>query len=261
MFKIDAPEVKAVIDKHKRTGHIVDFYSEEHVANLDIDSAPITIGDLKEYDRKYGADYRGHLLTVYLGDHQQELFNDLCHCYPSFKQILTLKNQYGGAMHKPALLIINVKTREILCAGLGKKNVFFSYELHRYLKNWTTCDEENKLLGKFTSDQSIECSKAFFDLDHFEVAYKTMRWLKTLGDNFREYDHLPGDADVMVTRNEQDGLYYLDDYAYVDGMTESDVKELSSDYERCAEWIDDCQDSLRWFFPKLEDWDLNTGDY
>jgi hypothetical protein len=125
MFKIDAPEVKAVIDKHKRTGHIVDFYSEEHVANLDIDSAPITIGDLKEYDRKYGADYRGHLLTVYLGDHQQELFNDLCHCYPSFKQILTLKNQYGGAMHKPALLIINVKTREILCAGLGKKMFFF----------------------------------------------------------------------------------------------------------------------------------------
>lgn len=246
------------IQKYKKTGHIVDFYSEEHV--LSLDASTITIDDLKTFDRKYETRYRGHMLAVYIGDRNEEMLESLSRLYLPLRKMLTLNGHSGMLTHKPNFLLINLATKEILCVGLGRKNREFDFELHKYLANQTSNDAENKLIWTNDSSSTSDCSKHFFELDFYNIAETVILTTKSLGENYFEYDNLKGNADVNVTLNKHDGLYYLDDFDE-EGMTATEVKELEQEYERRREWIADCVSELQQIFPKLEDWDLNTGDY
>lgn len=261
MYTGGTPEAINFIEKYKKTGHVVNFYTDEHIKSLDQDRCSIFIDDLERYDKKYGTAYRGHMLSIYIGDENKEMLDELSSIYLPFKRIFTVGTAFGGWTHKPDLLIVNLITHEILCVGLGRKNHCFHFELHRYLENRTTNNQENKELREFRSQLPIDCSDEFFKLDYRGIANKTIRECVELGQNFFAYDHLPGNADVMVSLNEDDGLYYLDDFDDEEGMTAEEVKELERQYENYGEWIDDNVDGLREIFPKLEKWDLNTGDY
>lgn len=261
MYTGGTPEAINFIEKYKKTGHVVNFYTDEHIKSLDQDRCSIFIDDLERYDKKYGTAYRGHMLSIYIGDENKEMLDELASIYLPFRRMLTLESAFGGWTHKPDLLIVNLITREILCVGLGRKNRSFNYELHRYLESRTTNNEENKGVRDFDRQISTDCSEEFFSLDHYGIAKTAISECEQLGENFFEYDHLPGNADVMVTLNEDDGLYYLDDFDDEAGMTAEEVKELERQYENYGEWIDDNVDGLREIFPKIEKWDLNTGDY
>ena len=261
MYTGGTSEAVRFIGKYKKTGHVVDFYSDDYISSLDQDRCSIFVDDLKAYDTKHGTAYRGHMLTVYIGDEDKEMLDEFASIFLPFKRLLTLESAFGGWLHKPDLLIVNLITHEILCVGLGRKNRSFQYELHRYLANRTTNNEENKGVRDFDRQTSTDCSEEFFRLDHYGIAKRAISECEQLGENFFEYDHLPGNADVMVTLNEDDGLYYLDDFDDEEGMTDGEVKELERQYENYAEWIDDNVDGLREIFPKIEKWDLNTGDY
>jgi hypothetical protein len=261
MYTGGTSEAVRFIEKYKKTGHVVDFYSDDHISSLDQDRCSIFVDDLKAYDAKHGAAYRGHMLTVYIGDEDKEMLNELASIYLPFRRLLSLESAFGGWTHKPDLLIVNLITREILCVGLGRKNRCFHFELHRYLGNRTTNNEENKGVRDFDSQTSTDCSEEFFRLDHYGISRTAIKALSELGENYYAYDLLPGNADVMVTLNQEDGLYYFDDFEDAEGMTDHEVKEIQADYENHREWIDDCLSSLREIFPKIDDWELNTGDY
>lgn len=261
MYTGGTPEAIKFIEKYKKSGYVVDFYSNEHIKSLDEDSASITVDDLKDFDLKHGTAYRGHMLAIYLGDENQELLKDLSNIYLPFQRLFNLESAFGGWTHKPDLLLVNLVTQEVLCVGLGRKNRSFNFELHRYLQFRTTNDSTNIGLRDFEKSTSTDCSEKFFALDHCKIAKRTVEATDELGEHFFKYDHLPGNADVMVTLNEDDGLFYLDDFQDEEGMTEEEVKELEKNYANYSEWIDDCIDDLREIFPKIEDLDLNTGDY
>jgi hypothetical protein len=261
MYTGGTPEGIKFIEKYKKSGYVVDFYSDEHIKSLDEDSASISVDDLKDFDLKHGTAYRGHMLAIYLGDQNWELLDDLSNLYLPFQRLFNLEGAYGGTLHKPDLLLVNLVTQEVLCVGLGRKNRSFNFELHRYLQCRTTNDSTNKGLREFDKNASIDCSEKFFELDHHKIAKRTLSATENLGENYFEYDNLPGNADVIVTLNEDDGLFYLDDFEDEEGMTEEEVKELEENYANYREWIDDCIHVLREIFPKIDDWDLNTGDY
>lgn len=253
-------EANKFIQKYKKNGYLIDFYSNKHVQSLEPETSSISCEDLYKFDSSYGKNYRSHLLTIYLGDENQELIKSLSNLYLPFKRLFNLNSAYGGSLHKPDLLIVNLLTHEILCVGLGRKNNSFHFELHRYLSNRTTNDDTNTMLRDFDASLSTDCSEEFFALDHHCISRKTINAVQELGEHYYEYDNLPGNSDVMVTRK-RNGLYYLDDFEDADGMTKAEVNELKQDYKNYEEWIDDCLKLLKEYFPKISVWDLKTGDY
>ena len=149
-------------------------------------------------------------------------------------------------------LAVNLKTLEILCIGLGYKNQIYSFELSKYMHAHKN--------GLQITD-AVKCSENFYALDHHNIAKLALKTMEQLGINYYEYDNLQGTADVFVSLNEDDGLYYFDDYDTDEGMTSEEVDELRLDYEKYSEWIEDCANDLRAYFPKLETWELNSGAY
>lgn len=239
------------LEKYKSLGYIVDIYSDEWVDAQDPDEYyAISREDLERFDSEKGTDYRGHLLAVYLGDKNPELFQDLKRIYKPFDDYCNRKTTGMMALIYPSLMLINLQTREILCVGLGYKNRIFSFELSRYVHSFT-----NNLDKNF----SVRCSDDFARLDHNNVIRQVLKTTEELGENYYEYDSLKGNSEVLVTLND-DGLYYFDDYDE-EGMTIEEVNELRNDYEKYSEWIDDCISDLKSYFPKIDTWDLNSGAY
>ena len=255
MYKGGTPEAIKFIEKYKETGHIVDFYSDEFIGSFDQDCSPtITLDTLKYYDSEYGTSYRGHMLTIFIGDENNEMLEELSQLYLPFNQILNLTSEFGSWTHKPDFFIVNLITKEILCVGLGRKNRMFQFELHKYLKSQINPSRYGQI--------NTDCSDDFFAIDHNEIAKTTIRETESLGDSYFSINHLAGNADVSVTLNKKDGLYYFDDFDE-EGMTEEEVNDLRKDYDRYREWILDSAERLEEFFPLMNgyEWELNTGDY
>lgn len=246
MYKGGTPEAIKFIEKYKKTGYIVDFYSDEHINSLDQSATSYSSEDLKDFDESYGSAYRGHMLTIYIGNEDEEMLNELSNIYPPFKQLFNLSGHSDTGLHKPDFLLVNLATKEILCVGLGKENRAFRYELHKYL------------LQK--NGESKDCSEKFFELDHYEIAERVITEAESFGFNLYEFDNLPGNADVFVVKNDSDGLYYLEDFDE-DGMTEQEVTQLESSYAECSEGMNESLTLLREFFPQVDDSELSTGDY
>ena len=242
------------IKKYKKLGYIVDIYSDEWVNAQDPDEYyGVTPEDLMGFDKEFGDEYRGHLLAVYLGNSNPELRKDLRRILKPFDDYSNIEPTGWRVLSIPGLLLINLKTQEILCVGLGYKNRIYSFELGKYMHA-----HKNRL----QITDAVNCSEGFYALDHYNVAKNALKMMEQLGGNYYEYDNLPGNADVIVSLNEDSNLYYFDDYETDEGMTAEEVDELRSDYERYSEWIDDCIDELRKFFPKIgESWELNSGAY
>jgi hypothetical protein len=241
------------IAKYKKLGYVVDIYSDEWVGAQDPDEYfAITPEDLTKFDQEFGKKYRGHLLAVYLGDSNPELLQELRSIYKPFDDYCSIEPKGWAILNIPKLLFINLKTQEILCIGLGYKNRIYSFELSKYMNAY-----KNEMLD--TVD--LNCSEAFYELDHNNVVKNVLKTMDQLGDFYYQYDNLQGNADVLVTLNEGDGLYYFVDFDCDEGMTAEEVEELVAEYARYSEWIDDCEDDLKAYFPKLESWELNSGLY
>jgi hypothetical protein len=240
------------MEKYKKLGYLVDIYSDEWANAQDPDeySGP-TPDDLKKYDKEHGTAYRGHLLCLYIDVYNQELITDLRNLYKPFDDYCNIDTGSWRALNLPDMMLINLNTQEILCVGLGYKNNAFNFELGKFME----ARNENS-----NASADKKCSEAFYALDFDRVAQKTIREMTQLGQNFYEYDNLSGNSDVAVTLNEDDGLYYFDDFDE-EGMTEEEVNSLRNEYENYNEWIEDNISTLRNFYPKIQDYELNTGAY
>ncbi len=240
------------IEKYKKTGYLVDIYSDEWVNAQDPDeySGPSS-EDLKNWDEEHGTQYRGHLLCLYVDVYNQELITDLRHLYKPFDDYCNIDTGGWRSINLPDMMLINLNTQEILCVGLGYKNNAFNFELSKYMQSRT---ESN------VRDRDTSCSEAFYELDFARVARITVREMTQLGENYYEYDNLRGNADVAVTLNKKDGLYYFDEFDD-EGMTEEEVNSLRNDYENYDEWIDDNVGTLKAYYPQIDRYELNTGAY
>jgi hypothetical protein len=246
MYTGGSSDAIAFLEKYKKAELVVDFYSEEHINSLNQSATHYSVEDLKDFDSSYGTAYRGHMLAIYIGHEDEEMLNELSDIYPPFKQLFSLSGHSDSGLHKPDFLLLNLATKEILCVGLGRKNREFHYELHKYLQR--------------KNGESTDCSEKFFELDHYEIAERTITETESFGLNLYEFDNLPGNADFFVVKNDSDGLYYLEDFDE-DGMTEEEVAQLESSYAQCIEGMDESISLLREIFPEVDDSELSTGDY
>jgi len=250
MYTGGTPEAIQFIEKYMKAGYLVNIYSDEWVNSKDPDEyyGP-SPEDLQRWDKEHGTEYRGHLLCLYLGS--DELITDLRRLLKPFDDYCNIDTGGWRSINLPDMMLINLKTQEILCIGLGYKNNAFNFELSKYMQSHSESS---------VRDRDTTCSEAFYEFDYAKVARITVREMTQLGENYYEYDNLRGNADVAVTLNKKDGLYYFDDFDD-EGMTEEEVNSLRNDYENYDEWIDDNLRTLRAYYPKIDSHELNTGAY
>ncbi len=238
------------ITKYKNLGYLIDVYSSEWMpAEINKnDNYTLNRRDLNRLENEYGNEFKGHLLALYLGDEDEALLNDLQNLYPPFRKLFEISH------HLPDLVFINLITKEILCAGLGRKNNSFSFELHRYLQAKNPNTEES-LNFKFDTDPSPE----FFRLDHDDIVSSTLDTLEEFGTAYYQILCLQSIEDMDPIRSKRDGLYYYDNSS--DGLTKEEVTELKSEYERLRRNIDTEFHCIRSYFPKAIYYELSTGNF
>ncbi len=258
MYTGGTPEAIKFIEKYKKTGHVVDFYSDEYIKKINQKQRAISLQDLKDFDEDHGSEYRGHLFAIYIGDENDELISELSQLYLPFHILFYPKAHQIESINKPDFILINLVTHEILCVGLGSKNKFFQFELHKYIEQIKKNDQAD-IFNNLNRNSNVDCSDEFFVLDHYGIAQDTLDEAASLGNCFVSWDRLAGNSDVVVSRNKSDGLYYFDDYDE-EGMTKEEVANLKKDYEELSQRIEGNIFVLGCYYPNIEQWELKNGN-
>jgi hypothetical protein len=160
--------------------------------------------------------------------------------------------------HKPDLLFINLATKQILCAGLGRKNRLIQFDAARYsagkhepqidmLKDGTGSNFDSKYVTKFTA------------LDHDEIIDKLVFNLKTLGDYLLENDSLNFYPEIISSEPNNEGMYEFKDGR--DPVDQDGLGALIDSSDMCTSQINESIEAIQVFFPKAEVADLNPEDY
>ena len=181
MHSNGTPEAISFIKKYKKTGYIVDFYSDDYISSRESNRRPISKTYLKSLDAEFGTDYRGHLLIFYIRAFTMEMNQELSRIYEPINHYLSLD------AIAPSFLVVNLVTQEILCVGIGRKNQEFHFELHNYLRKHTTKEEPNVVQHFSLPEISVHCSEEFFELDYFDVSKKIIKEMDSLGNAY--YDN------------------------------------------------------------------------
>jgi hypothetical protein len=119
-------KAETYIDKMKAKGDLIDIYSREFISK---NTSDYNLEDLLEVEKKYGKDFYGHMLILHLLDESDSAINELIELYKPFENLLNAKNILGYTKHNPDFIFINLITKQILCAGLGRKNRLFLIDL------------------------------------------------------------------------------------------------------------------------------------
>ena len=186
MYTGGTPEAINFIEKYKKTGHVVDFYSDEYVLNRQKNNCLISQRLLKTLDVQHGKFYRNHLLIIYIGDKNGEMLDTLSSLYEPIHRYFNLEGDGPGIVIKPDYLLLNLITKEILCVGIGWRNRNFNFELHNYLARYTAPEAPYKLNHFNSSEISTDCSDAFYELDHWNISKKIITVMNQLGEAYEE---------------------------------------------------------------------------
>lgn len=257
------PEVQSFIKKYKASGYLIDPYSDEwisQVANRAENNEINYESDLDTYasfDEEYGMDYRNHLLIIYVDIYNKELIEDLKKIYQPLKYIFEDQGS-SFSTHKPDFLFINLAIKQIICAGLGRKNRLMQFDAARYaarnyepqidvLGDGAGSSFDSKYVAKFTA------------LDHDEIINKLVFNLKTLADYLLENDSLNFYPEIVSAEPNDEGLYEFEDGR--DPVDQDGLDALIDSSDMYASLINESIEAIQVFFPKAEVADLNPEDY
>jgi hypothetical protein len=144
--------------------------------------------------------------------------DELTIVYPPLKKIF-------DAGHLPDFLLLNLYTKQMLCVGFGRKNRIFILDA-----------KSGKGINAFDlygiNDDSKYVEK-FIKNDVYEATSDLLHALNNLSVTMYEYDHLPGNDDLVAfaldEENTRDGLHYIegDD----EGYTTEQINEFLEKYQ------------------------------
>jgi len=256
-------EVQKFIKKYKTSGYLVDPYSKEWLASLEVrrkadQNFDSVIDDdrYKEYEKKFGQDFWNHLLIMRIDQSNLDLINDLRKIYKPFEYIFEERDSLSGyEKHLPDFVIINLHVRKILCIGLGRKNRLFEYDLDEYCNKVPNSVDSSQLIRTFKTDNPYY--KDFISLDHAGFVVSLLRGLNNLGVGLFEFASTPGNPDEWPEEPNEDGVYLIEDAEY----TPDEFESIKDAYYEADELIIDGMQCINLHFPNIEVGDLNTGDY
>lgn len=260
-FNLGQVIYRSIVEK----GLLVDLYSEEFFAKQptieEDSSAPFSrcgLKLIKEYqdDPEETKKPQGHLVFIYTEQFKNDLPKSVVDLYPGINSIVSADD-----MHEPDFLIVNQHTKQILCAGLGRKNRLFIHDAYTgYLVNIFGLG-----CGKIDSDYVDK----FTQHDCYDAIEYLLGAINNLGQVFFDRDHLPGNieyVEMALDRGpDDDGLYYIKDYdddkVDDEGYQREQLEDIKDEFIYADEREKEAAKMINIFFPDLDISELNTGDY
>ena len=255
------PNARACIEHLRSIGALVDVYSNEWLA-ANPDYGGFYPEDLDEYQRKSKGACAGHLMIISTSLHRDQVAELLTAVYAPFADIFE-----PNGHHKPDLVLINLATQQILCAGLRRKNSFFGFavgndqvrlsdgDIDLVLRDWNTTE---------LSAQKIATKRymqEFCKYDYARVIPSLLESLYEFGCNARGWDNLPLNPELIQSiinaGPDADGFFDVDG----DQITQEALTEMVQDFAHYEEIGNEHLHTLQTYFPELTWSDLNTQDY
>jgi len=181
------------------------------------------------------------IFVVYLNEYKNDVIQSLTSSYEPLEAV-------KKAGHFFDFLVVNTDLKLICGMGLGRKNRFFSY----MSENSSVFDNK---------DASNE--RLLRDSMPWDFLTKLQETLEELGQEMFSRDSIPGNPDSLQMALDagpnDEGYYFLEDDDQE--MSKKELRGYIYDFEIHDENIDDAGSMLKVFFPELETYELNTGDY
>jgi len=181
------------------------------------------------------------IYVVYLNEYQRDAIESLIGCYVPLEAV-------KKAGHFFDFLVVNTDLKLICGMGLGRKNRFFSF---------MSAD------GSPFDNNDAANEQLLRDSMPWDFLTKLQNTLEDLGQEMFSRDSIPGNSESLQMTLDagpnDKGYYYFEDDDLE--MLEDELRDYIYDFEIHDENIEDAGSVLQFFFPMLETYDLNTGDY
>lgn len=251
-YKGGTPKAQACLERLKELGSLVDVYSHAWLVS-NPDYCDFYAEDLVEYQRKSKGACAGHLLIISSNLHTDEISRLLIDTHPPFVKALG-----EDVFHKPNLAIINLATKQILCAGLVRKNYFCGFAIGNdqvLLNDGTVHQPSNQ------NEPTSRFMQEFCKHDYARVIPSLLESLYEFGCNARGWDSLPLNPelvqDILDAGPDADGMYEIDD----EQKSKEEVDEILQDFAHYEEFGNEHLHTMQTYFPQPTWGDLNTQDY
>lgn len=163
------PQAMALLKRFQDSGNLIDVYSGKWKPANPL-TLQFTEENFTELDKKFGDEYRNHLLILCLAGMAYSDKQELCAIYPPLTKVFEWNNE-------PKFLILNLLTQQMLCVGLGRKYRLFMID---------AVTEESVGISNVLDADNLSYSDGFLKLDHCNVVRGLLKWLSRLGDAIDE---------------------------------------------------------------------------
>jgi len=226
--------VMKLIERLENEGHLIDVYSKKWMSAKN--QYEFTAEDHSWLAERYGQQFDSHLLVVYLVEQDYKTFQDFVDVYPILKRAL-IDNVY-----QPTFLFINLETKQILCAGLGRRSSLFLFDA----KTNTSLIQGEK--------HYIEYLRAFTALDHQNVTLDLIDALERIGQSYFELDQIPGSLEkveaLLSGAQSPDDLYsFTND---TNQYSREQLLEFEMDYKEILDNQEECCEVIQKYFPQFK---------
>jgi len=259
MYSNGTHQAQQYIEKLKKNGDLIDIYSNEWLEKNYKDNKSI-IKYIKKFEKKEGNEYIGHMLIIHLADESDEALNELLSLYKPLENIITKKSRSQHTGHNPDFLFINLYTKQILAAGLGRKNRIFLLDA----ETGNSIEYNTQALRISANDIFTNKNKSFYEefiaLDPLEVVTELISSLEELGSalfanaSVRNRDEI---EEILETSPDEDGYYFVG----VSEYTKEELEEELEEIDRTTDSMYEAIETIQRYFPNASIGDLNTGDY
>lgn len=243
------------ISKYTFSGHLLDLYSDEWISkNKGLDG--MSTSDFKQYDGRYGKDYRNHMLLISCDWYESPTSNfsqDLVNVFPKYKD--QLRDYSEQVYYDPSFILINLATQQMAAVGLGRNNQFFMTDV------LTNADIPLSLPNDLSAQAilgngDISYLSSFLKLDHAGILYQFLVSIAEMGELVYSRDCDCTEwlyEELSCAEVGEDGMYEVDGETY----SPEDVNEMMATHEQYNKKIKVHEDFLMRLFPNLDLGSLN----
>jgi hypothetical protein len=250
MYTNAAPEVINFISEQKKNGDLLDIYSNEWLEKRYKGSKYIK-NEINAFIKKEGIKFIGHMLIIHLADESEENLNKFISIYKPFENVLSAKNIFGYSTHNPDFIFVNLHTKQILAAGLGRKNRLFLVDV----ESEESIDYDSEGFKISASDIFTNKNKSYYEkfiaLDCLDIVTEIISALEKLGVSLFSYASCRNKdeiEEILETSPNEDGYYTIDRSDVSKEELEDELDEIESSLNSIYEAIQDIQQ----YFPNAE---------
>jgi len=258
MYTNGTAEAINFIEIQKKNGNLIDLYSDEWLKKH-VPKTNYYFKEIQTFEKKHGNAFKEHMLILLLDRENTDQIRSL---YKPLENLIDSPTIYSGTnSHNPDFIFINLFTKQILCAGLGRKNRLFLIDAETEDNIEHSSPHLNLSASKIFSNQNTSYFKNFTKLDPINIVYQLISALEDLGIAFYAHASCALDSfqvgELLTEKTNSDGKYIL----YGSEYDKDELESMAQESDEAEEDIQSAESTLQEYFPEIDIGELNTGDY